>query len=133
MRRQDWLGRLLEYVEEIRQSPYDPVKHNCALFVNGAVQQMTDEAPAERMGLTVSSLRDVAEVLDRYGGVRGLCEAAFGAALQPLLARRGDVVIKEGTEGETLGVCMGQHALFLGPDGLQPRKLSECLNCWRVE
>lgn len=133
MRREDWLQQLLSHIESVRKSPYDPVKHNCALFVSGAIQAMTGESPQERLGVQINSLRDVAETLQRFGGVRGLCEQSIGQMQPPLKARRGDVVIKEGADGETLGICMGTHALFLCPAGLQPRDLNECDGCWAVE
>lgn len=133
MRAHGWELRLHRYVESVRQRPYAPVAHNCALFAAGAVEAVTGANPQNDLGITLESERDVLEALVRYGGVGGLATAVLGDMRPRLHARRGDVVVKPGEDGDTLGVCMGDHALFLGPDGLQPRALSECLGCWRVE
>lgn len=133
MRRADWLPRLLEYVEAVRLRPFDPVAHNCALFVAGAVEAVTGSDPRAELGLNIATQRDVIEALIRYGGVRGLATASFGPVQARLLARRGDVMVRQGIDGDTLGVCMGDHALFLGPDGLQVRQLDECDASWSVE
>lgn len=133
MRRRDWLPRLLEYVESVRASPYHPVTHNCALFVAGAIRAMRDDDPVKQLGVELRSVGDIDATLERYGGVRGVCDTYLGPARAPLLASRGDVVVKKGLGGDTLGLCMGPHALFLSEDGLQARDLAECENCWRVE
>ena len=133
MRRDDWLPRLLAYTESVRGVPYEPVKHNCALFVAGAVKEMREDDPVSGLGLNLESLRDVVEALNKFGGVAGICKSYLGEMRPPLQARRGDVVIKPGIDGDTIGICMGTHALFLGPDGLQPRNLNECSGSWRVE
>lgn len=132
MRHDDRVKNLEQYVTQVRAVPFDPVTHNCALFAAGAITAATGKSPVADMGITLKSQRDVVGVLARFGGVRGLAEHYLGEMRAPLQARRGDVVIKPGTEGETLGVCMGDHALFLGPDGLQVRKLSECVGSWAV-
>lgn len=133
MRREDWLPQLLAYVESVRKEPYDPVRHNCALFVSGAVAAITGQSPKDALGIQINSEQDVEQTLQRFGGVRGICEEYIGPMLPPKLAGRGDVVIRKGLGGETLGVCMGAHALFLCPSGLQPRELTDCDGCWKVE
>ena len=124
---------MLEYVEATRAAPFHPVTHNCALFVAGAIRAMRDDDPVKQLGVELRSAEDVSEVLERYGGVRGVCESYLGPKCAPLLASRGDVVIKKGVGGDTLGLCMGPHALFLSETGLQARDLKECEGCWRVE
>lgn len=132
MRRADWAKRLFDYLEAVRSKPFSITTHNCALFVAGAIQAMRDTDPVAELGIKLESERDVVNALAR-GGVRGLATEYLGEMRPPLKARRGDVVIKAGTDGETLGVCAGTHALFLCSDGLQTRDLAECEGCWWVE
>lgn len=132
MRKDDWLPRLLAYVEAVRAKPYNAVAHNCALFVAGAIREMRGDDPVSSLGVRLSSERDVVEVLSARGGVKGLADEYLGQMLPPLRARRGDVVIKDGDGGDTLGLCMGTHALFLGLGGLQRRALKDCAGCWEV-
>lgn len=129
----DRLNALYAYVQEVRDRPYEPVRHNCALFAAGALKIFTDRDFVAELGITLESERDMLRVLAEHDGLRGLVTYCIGSEMQPpLLARRGDLMLKEGENGETVGVCMGDHALFLGPDGLQRRELMECLGCWRV-
>ena len=132
-RRLDWLERLQAYIEACRNRPHHMLEFNCAFFAAGAVEAVTGENPVATLRVEVASLRDVAEALKQNDGVGGLARKYFGRdMLPPLLAHRGDVVIKEGTDGDTLGVCVGDHALFLTEDGLQRRDLLECRGCWAV-
>lgn len=134
MRRNDWANRLVAYIEAIRRRPYDLVEHNCVLFAAGAVKAMCDKDPQREMGIEIGSARDVAKTLDDYDGPRGLATKYLGHEMKPrLLARRGDVVVRPGTDGDSLGICMGDHALFLTVDGLQDRPLADCDGCWSVE
>lgn len=132
MRHRDWLPRLLNYVESVRKIPFDPVRHNCGLFVAGAIREMLGDDPVRRLGLELDSERDIARALINGGGLKGLFSQYAGEMLPPRLARRGDAVIKKGVDGDTLGICMGTHALFLAEDGLQKRELTECEGCWRI-
>lgn len=125
------LSGLLRYVESVRKRPYDPVAHNCALFAAGAVKALRGDDPLTELGLKIESQQDVDRALSA-GGVRAWADKYLGPMQPPLLARRGDVVVKRGRAGDTLGVCMGTHALFLAEDGLQRRGLAECEGCWRV-
>lgn len=132
MRRDDRVKNIAEYVVSVRSRPFDPVTNNCALFAAGAITAATGKNPVADMGIVLNSQRDVVDVLARFGGVKGLAEHYLGPMRATLQASRGDLVIKPGIDGDTLGVCMGDHALFLGPDGLQVRQLSECFGSWAV-
>ncbi len=129
-----WPERLLDYIEFVRHRKHDLLDFNCAFYAAGAVLAITGIDAVEALGVKIEKRGDVATVLDKFGGARGLAQAFFGAPplSAPLLARRGDIVIKDGQDGETLGVCVGDHALFLGDDGLQRRELRECFGVWRV-
>jgi len=132
-----WLDRLHAYVEDVRHRPYEAVRHNCALFAAGGIQAITGLDPVAELGMArPGSELAVARLLRDAGGVEGLAARFFGRAADgPLTARRGDVVIKPGEAGNTLGICMGDHALFLTRDRarpLQARRLDECAGSWRV-
>lgn len=135
MRRDDWADRLFKYVEVCRARPMHAVEFNCVLFAAGAVKVMTDIDPVAMFGVEIKSERDVARVLVEHDGVRGLAAKFFGTdeLLAPLQVRRGDVVIKDGVDGETLGICVGDHCLFVTDDGLQRRALLEVKGGWHVE
>ena len=129
----DWLDRLHAYVENVRHQPFNIIEHSCALFAAGCIEAVSGERADQVLGVSVRSERDVLRVLEQFAGVKGLAQRYFGSPMRPpRTARRGDVVIRPGEHGDTLGVCMGDHALFLSRDGLQPRRLRECAGCWRV-
>lgn len=133
-RLQDWPERLHAYIAAVRRQPYHALRHNCAMFVRGALSAMTGHDPIATLGIALpQTASQMSDVLDRYGGVAGLADAYLGCRLPAALAARGDIVLKHGDGGNTLGVCVGDHALFLTADGLQSRHLTECIASWRVE
>lgn len=137
----DWEARLLSFLYGVRQQPYDPVAHNCAIFIRGVILAVTGEDAAARLGLELpDSEAGVVRVLARLGGMRGMAEKFFGVPAGPVLcARRGDIVIARGEllvpgteDRETLGVAEGGGALCLTPQGLWRFNLADCLGAWSL-
>jgi hypothetical protein len=130
----DWEQRLYAYLAEVRATPYHPVEHNCAHFVLGAVEAITGEDPAAKIGITLPDTEiGVARLLVENGGMRGIAECYFGAeASPPLLGRRGDIGITNGMEGEVLGVFDTDGLICLTPDGIWRFNMRECLGSWRL-
>lgn len=137
-RRPDWLDRLTVYLDEISGVPYDAVQHNCATFALGVVEAVTGELVADvlaRLEITLpTSELGVARLLTDRGGMRGIACAAFGCEPEPgiLSARRGDIALFEGIDGDTLGVVENGGAICLTPEGLWRFEISEARGFWRV-
>jgi hypothetical protein len=132
-RKADWPECLHRYLQDVWRLPFEPVQHNCAMFVRGAIMAMTDHDPLDDLGIELPrSAADVGRVLTHFRGVRGLADACLGSRQPVRMARRGDVVLRNADGTDTLGICIGEHAVFLSEDGAQARLLSECEIGWRV-
>lgn len=135
-RRSDAIERLEKYLTRISALKYDPVQHNCGTFVLGALEVMTTDSVEmilARVGVDVPvSKLGVSRVLAECGGVRGLATRCFGGpgSAAVLCARRGDVAVLDGDDGECLGVVEVGGVICLAPEGLRRFPLSNAKGYW---
>ncbi|MDT9701889.1 DUF6950 family protein [Streptomyces sp. P17] len=131
MKLPDWQTRLTQYLIATAATPYRPGRHDCALWVAGAVETMTGQNLAPDVtyrtldeGLTaLHSLGfddHVAFVADRFDEVH----PAFG---QP-----GDIAMVEGDLDQSLGLVLGETAGVLGLRGWGHVPMSQVKRVWRV-
>lgn len=134
----DWLERLTVYLETVRAQSYHRVDHNCGSFILGVIEAVTGETADEVLSRLDLEMPDsefgVARVLAERGDMQGLCEAYFGQAADPakLCARRGDIVLFDGEDGDAIGVMENGGALVLTETGLWHRPLIEARGFWRL-
>ncbi|WP_428309245.1 DUF6950 family protein [Hydrocarboniphaga sp.] len=131
-RTSDWLEQLHSYIEAQRLRRYHAVRNNCCTFVAGGILAMTGADVARQQNWSARSLRAVAELLERQGGVRGMATAVLGEPRPPLLARRGDVVLFAGVDGEAIALCVDSDAVMVTRDGLARLALTDCIASWQV-
>jgi len=119
-RRPDWRARLEEYLPRVASQPFRPGRHDCALFVAGAVEAMTGEDPAAAWRGAYRSLaagRDALQAAgfpDHVALVASVCEE-----IPPALASVGDIAVLPGDgEGAALGLVQGAAVYVLRPGGL---------------
>ena len=115
----DWKPRLIAWLASIARTPFEPGKHDCALFVAGAIAAMTGEDPAARFRGRYTTVR---------GGLRVLRAEGFGDHVEmvasrleevaPLMAQVGDIAVVDTPEGPALGIVAGADILVPGRDGL---------------
>jgi hypothetical protein len=125
-RRPDWKPRLIEWLASIARTPFEVGKHDCALFVAGAINAMTGEDPAARFRGRYTTVR---------GGLRVIRAEGFNDPVEmianrleevaPLMAQVGDIAVVDTPEGPALGVVAGAEILVLGLDGLGAVSLLE--------
>lgn len=127
----DWPQRLDAFIESRRGTPFAYGSHDCCLFSAGAVEAITGENVAARWHYTneIGARR----LMAKWGGVDGLVTAALGDPCHPSQAGRGDIVMAELTNGETIGVCLGAVCAFAEePQGVALRPRSLILKAWKV-
>lgn len=128
MRAHDWEARLFAAVEAARATPFAWGTHDCALFVADVVLAMTGHDYA-------------ADLRGRYrtqaGALRLLADtplrvrmAALFVQIDVRMAQRGDAVM---SGSGALGVCLGEHAAFVGPSGVEMQPTLGAELAWRVE
>lgn len=128
-RRSDWPSRLDAYIEQRRRMPFAWGMQDCCQFAREGVRAITGADPAKGWGLRrYTTARGAASTLKRIGGVSALPARAGLEPVRVALARRGDVVEREGT----LGICIGAHVAFAGEGGLIFTPVLDCTSAWRV-
>lgn len=141
-RREDWVERFHDFIEERKSEPFAWGTNDCSIFAADAVQAMTDVDFAEEYRGTYDSKRTAfVRIKEVTGGstpedvMNKIAEDhGFEELESVLFAQRGDVVIYDGEEGVALGVVYlnGTDAVFVAPDGLHKVPVKQCRRAWRV-
>lgn len=146
-RKQNWPVLLNDFIESRQAIPFQWGANDCCLFVCDAIATMTDIDPAKGIRNRYKTIRGAVGFIRRMGGVAGIAQTicakyGFTELSTVNLAQRGDVVMldtsNEGfasqslTDKNTLGVCLGGHAAFVGLKELEFAQISRCVKAWRV-
>lgn len=131
MRSDNWETNLSEYLACCRETPFEWGAMDCGLFCAGAIIAMTGIDLAADMRGRYSTEFGAAKALHQYGGLSGYMDKV-APRVDPAFAKRGDVVMREGS----LGLCLGTKAVFVGQDegreGLLSYPMSECEGAWSI-
>ena len=134
MRHHDWDIRLMEYVDQCRDKPFDWANFDCLTFVNECSKKMTGkgfaddwldqdyECATSAVRVYKSKLKSANEK-DIVAGIDDRLVRSTG-----LYPRRGDVVGRQDAKvkgiGLALGIAVSDLVAFIGSDGIefdQPR------------
>lgn len=134
MRRDDWLPRLVAYLDGCRTQAYAPGEFDCALFAAGAVEVMTGMDYAAGWRGRYTTLRGGLRVLRNSGHEDHLALAAdLFPAVSAAMAGTGDLAVVPGTEGPALGVVVGPAVHCLHPDqGITVISILQATGAFRV-
>lgn len=131
----DWEDRLAAYLEGVSGKPFAWGKLDCALFAAGAILAQTGVDPAASFRGRYRSQASAFRAVKRAGfdSVRAVL-SSMTPEIPPAFARRGDIV----ADGNgSLGVCIGQDALFVGEEegvaGFVRLPLAQWSTAWRIE
>jgi len=109
-------------------------------WVKRALADETDFGESLRgsYGSALSAARKQKEL----GGVEGVADMCFPRIENINFAQRGDLIsydtARDGSKKRpawlsvALGVCVGTHAAFVGPSGLNLLPLAVCRKAWRI-
>lgn len=129
MRLPDWEDRLVAYLAAVASKPHVYGDHDCALHGANAVFAQTGRDHGTLFRGRYRTELGAARALRKYGA--GDLIATFDRHLEvipPALARRGDLVLAQGS----IGVCIGGEAMFAGTAGLERIARGEWSRAWRV-
>lgn len=129
---EDWPERLAAFIEARRHEPFARGTNCCVSFAADCVLELTGHDHLGEHRGAFTSDRAALRLLREKGGMRAMVSAALGMPRHPATAQRGDVVLVEMEEGESLTVCTGPHLAGPGRDGLQFLPLSAGLMRWSV-
>jgi hypothetical protein len=134
VRLEGWEGRLVALIADARGRTYELGTHDCFRTACRVVEALTGvdrwpefsgyRTPRDTLKIIASRGASFKEFMDWFSGA---------PAIEPRLARRGDVVSAINADGDqALGVALGARAAFLAPGGLSFVPLATCLHAWRV-
>ncbi len=128
----DWEERLHAYLDQVAALPFSWGKHDCLMFVAGAIKAVTGRDPARGHRGKYSGGAGALRYMARRGWndvAVALCAHLEECA--PAFARRGDIVLF----GDIAGVCMGATSLFVSETGegagLSHIDTSQISRAWR--
>lgn len=127
----DWENRLAAYLDSVRHAEYRYGEHDCALHAANAVLAMTGEDFAADVRGHYRSVAGSVRALRKYGAgdLALTVTAKLGEPIAPALARRGDVVMNDGSTG----ICMGDFGYFVAIDaGLVRIARKDWQRAWRI-
>jgi hypothetical protein len=112
VRRSDWAERLSAYLAAVAKKPHAYGKHDCLIFVAGAVKAQTGTDFARGHRGKYRSAASAARYLKGLGFESAAAMVAARLPEKPIgFAQRGDIVAD--ADGIP-GVCIGGEAVFVG-------------------
>lgn len=134
-----WQGRLFRYIAANQKRSFDRGTFDCLRFCNGAVQEISGENIVHELLGTYASNLEAMRILRNLGdnGLINEAEKALvdaGCIEVPVpFAQTGDMLFYGKTETETgFAVCVGQHAMSPGKDGLVSIPTRKATRAWRI-
>jgi hypothetical protein len=108
----DWEPRLHTWLDQCSDRPHVYGKHDCVLFVAGAVAAMTDVDPAAHVRGRYRSAAGAVRALRLHGAgsLPTTLTAALGDPVPLAWAHRGDIC----RYGTAAGILMAGHGVFVG-------------------
>lgn len=128
-RHQDWEAKLNRFLETV--GPFEWGTNDCCMFAVSAVESITgvDHGIKYRGYKTKTG---AARRLSTYGGVDGIATLELGEPKNINFAKRGDVVLFDIGNGDSLGVCLGSKIAAVSESGLMFINMSESKKVWSV-
>ncbi len=132
MRHPQWTTRLPETLKNTINRPFVWGEHDCCLFASDCVIAVCNFDPCERIRGRYKTKTGAFRVLQKEFGTLDGAVSRFFDEIPTNEAGRGDIVMFEGDEGETLGVLWAGKLWAVSTDGVRavsnkPKK------AWRVQ
>ncbi len=144
MRSFDWQSKMLQAVKARRNIPFAWGTHDCGLFACDITEAVCGTDFAAPFRGHYSTKLGAYKALRRYAG-GGLTKVAEKISrehnleeVQPLLARRGDLVLASVTIADTpnlriaLGICLGEKVAFASNPGFVLLPITLDYRAWRT-
>ena len=134
IRKQDWLEKLITYLNKAQNKPHKWGKHDCCLFAAGAVKAMTGHDYMKDFRGKYHDKESALGALKTIG--RGTLYLTLRNRLgNPIqgFPHRGDVayhVFKE--DGPSVGICIGTECQFVGESGLVAVPVKDVSRFFRI-
>ena len=134
-----WQGRLFRYIAANQKRTFDRGTFDCLRFCNGAVQEMSGQSITHELLGTYANDLEAVRILRNLGdnGLINEAEKALVSAgcieVAIPFAQTGDMLFYDKGETENgFAVCVGQHAMTPGQDGLRSVPTRKAARAWRI-
>lgn len=132
MKNPNWLADLVDYLDQAEALAFEPGRHDCALFVAGAIAVLYGvDLAADFRGQYQTIEQGLALV--QAAGLADHLEIVASEldAIPPALANTGDVALVRGDDGDpSLGLFMGATIRVVTPAGLGVLPRGRAVQAW---
>lgn len=132
MRRNDWASRMYEVIGEHIHKDFTFGAADCSIFVARVIDAMTDSNYEQQLSETYGDERTALKFIAEHGGMQAAVCSFLGPVDDEGRPMRGDVILFDGGEGESLGIWDGAHIVGMGKTGLHKVARSEIKAFWKV-
>lgn len=137
-RLKDWPNRLEKWVESVDLKPFKWGEHDCMLAACDAVLAMTGvDMAADFRGEYSDEAGAKVILAEFHGGQVGDLASVYALSLElepiePLSARRGDILLFDWGKMQTLSVCVGKMGLCPGLKKAHYIAIDKATSAWRI-
>ena len=134
----NWPEALAAYIERKRAEPFAWGVNDCCLFGCDWIQLCTGLDPAQSFRGTYDSAISGVRALEKCGGLVGTIQTHMEplgfAAIGQGHASRGDIVVRDCGNGDTMGIVLGTVGAFVGKNGINFAALNDGAESffWRI-
>jgi hypothetical protein len=127
IRRSDWLEKMWSTIEQHQSKPFAWGDNDCCLFSAKVVDAMCDSTFAEKLKEKYHDQDSAIKYIVEEGGIEAAVSNYLGKS-KTGRAQRGDVVMFDGSLGDTLGICVGNTIAAVSESGViyMPRSVTIC-------
>jgi len=118
MKRHDWTHHLYEQIDSHLHRSFVWGDNDCCLFAARVVDAMCDGDHEMVLREKYQDEASALEYISRSGGSAPAVDEFIGSHKVEGRPMRGDVVLFDGANGETLGICAGRYVAAMGTDGV---------------
>lgn len=129
MRLDGWEKRLDAIIQA--NEPFAWGTNDCCMFAVRCVEVITGVDHGKKYRGYKTGLGAMKR-LNKYGGVEGIAIACLGEPKSIKLAKRGDVVMHNISDGLSLGICLGDKIAGVDDDGIVFLPVSAGIQAWGV-
>lgn len=134
----NWPSVLGAEIETARPKPFKWGEHDCCLWAATVALALTGRDFAQDFRGRYTTPHAAVKLWRAHsGGLLGLvhdnCASVGFDAVDPALAKRGDIIGAKQEDYYLLGVCLGHQFSVVGVAGLVFKSMADAVSAWKVE
>jgi NAD(P)H-hydrate repair Nnr-like enzyme with NAD(P)H-hydrate epimerase domain len=118
MRRYDWAAQMFAVIDAHQDSEFAWGVNDCCLFAARVVDAMCGTAHEKTLSEKYNDEASALAYIKESGGIAAAVDTFIGPHKTQGRPARGDVVLFNGANGETLGICVGEYIAAIAENGI---------------